>query len=204
MTLLPVVLNLRERRCLVVGGGNVALRKTQSLLDCHARVHIVAPQLCEGFESLRARFEYSNRGFQSGDCRGHEIVFACTDRREVNAQIAAEARENNIWCNIADDPQHSDFHTTATVRRGDVSIGVATNGHPVLAQHLKARVAECIGDEYAQLLEIVNERQAAQQAAMPKAERGDFWRALLQSEALFLLRDGQRERAEKLVADLLK
>ena len=200
MKLLPVALNVRDQRCLVVGGGSVALRKTLSLLECEARVHLVAPQLCDGFETLRAQFEYSNRVFQAGDCNACQLVFACTNRRETNARIADEAREIGVWCNIADDPQDSSFHTVATVRRGEIAIGISTGGHPVLAQHLKTRVEECVGDEYAQLLEIVETRQGSN----PKRERGALWRAIIQSDALELLRDGQRARAEKLIDGLLK
>jgi precorrin-2 dehydrogenase/sirohydrochlorin ferrochelatase len=204
--LLPVALNVAGKRCLLVGGGRVAERKARSLLECDAQVYVIAPELCACFAPLRAQIEYSQRVFQSGDCHGFDLVFACTNRKEINAAVANEARTSRIWCNIADDPPSSDLHTVAAVRRGDVCIGISTGAaSPGLARHLKEEIATFIGEEYAQLLQIVGAARSGCQASDAESSgRGDVWRTILASDALRLLRAGQTDEAKKLVADLLK
>jgi siroheme synthase-like protein len=193
--------------------GVVATRKATSLLECGAHVSVIAPELCHTFAPLRGQIEYSERAFQSGDCNGCDIVFACTDRREVNAAVAAEAHSHRIWCNIADDPHGSDLHTVATVRRGPICIGISTGAaSPVLARHVKEEISTVIGDEYAQLLQIVSEAQSVREASpegekSPEGEnsgRGDVWRAILATNVLPLLRAGQNDEAKKLLMGLLK
>lgn len=213
MKLLPVALNVAGKRCLLVGGGVVAQRKAASLLECGAQVSVIAPQLCEGFTQLRAQIEYSERAFRSGDCNGFDLVFACTDRRNVNAAVAEEAHSHRIWCNIADDPQSSDLHTVASVRRGPLCIGISTGAaSPVLARHVKEEISTVIGDEYAEILQMVSEARSGCEASLEgeaalereNGGRGDVWRAVLASDVLPLIRSGQKDGAKKLLARLLK
>lgn len=194
MKLLPVALDVENRAVLIVGGGAVAARKASAFLECGARVTVVAPQLGEGFPPVHHRA----KGYERADLEGFALVLACTNAREINAQIADDARALNLWCNIADDPHRSDFHTAAVVRRGDVSVGITTGGHsPVLAAHLKGEIEATLGQEYAQLIEI------AGSYAIGKALRGAFWRRMLQSDALSLLRAGKRDEARALIQTLL-
>jgi precorrin-2 dehydrogenase/sirohydrochlorin ferrochelatase len=202
-----VALNVAGKRCLIVGGGPVAQRKAKSLLECQAQVHVIAPELCECFAPFLSYIEYSKRAFQSGDSHGFDLAFACTNRKDVNAAVADEARANHIWCNIADDPQRSDLHTVASVRRDDICIGISTGAaSPVLARHLKEQIATVVGEEYAHLLQIVEEARAVCEASssVENSGRGDVWRAILASDALHLLRAGQTDEAKTLVADLLR
>ena len=193
--MLPVALNLHNRRVLVVGGGNVAARKTRACLDAEARVTVVAPNLIDDFP---APVEHLARLYQNGDCQNYDLVFAATDNRAVNARIGADARSNKIWCNIADDPDASDFHTQSLVRQGQIAIGVSTGRlSPVLARHLRERVEAVVGPEYLELQELVAEIK------VPLKARGDFWRAVLQSDVLDLLRAGQTEAARASMGELL-
>lgn len=204
MKLLPVALNVENKRCLIVGGGAVARRKAESLLECGATVRVIAPQLCNEFESLMSSLEYSGRVYQSGDCENHQLVFACTDNREVNAAVAEEANSLNIWCNVADDNVGSDFHVAAAVHRGDVCVGITTGGgSPALSRHLKTKVYEAIGPEYSGLLEIMSTRRDELSRSTPEQkQRAAIWRDILESEALELLKSGQREAAEAVVDGL--
>lgn len=214
MPLLPVALNVENKRCLVVGGGTVAERKTRALLECGALVTIVSPALTQGLHELKARIEWRAQAYSSGalhecSCDGFALVFACTNRREINAQVARDAGENNVWCNIADDSQNSDFHTAATVRRGAICIAITSGGgSPALSRHLKTRVETAIGDEYAALLEMMSTRrldlqQGETQGGETQGKRAELWRALLRSDALDLLRSDNREQAEALVDGLV-
>jgi siroheme synthase-like protein len=205
MKLLPVALNVEKKRCLVVGGGAVATRKVRALLECGAEIKVVAPQIAEELKALLPQIEYSRRRYQSDDCDNCELVFACTDDGVLNAQIAADAAQRKVWSNIADDSAASRFHLAATVRRGEICIGISTGGgSPALSRHLKKQVEDCIGDEYALLLEMVSTRRdRLKQEIGNQAERATFWRTLLKSEVLALLRAGAREEAEELIEQLL-
>lgn len=212
--LLPISLDVKNKRCLVVGGGLVAARKVASLLECGARVHVVSPALCDELARFTERIEYSKRAFLIDDCVGNSLVFACTNRRDVNAEVADAARRNGIWCNIADDATNSDFHGAATIRRGEISIAISTNGgSPALSRHLKAKIESAIGDEYAQLLNLMSAARANRGSEIGRngnrvldeaqANRAEKWRAILQSDVLELLRNGANERAAQKIDEIL-
>ena len=199
--LLPVAIDIAGRRVLVVGGGSVAARKVASLLECGALVTVLAPELGADFS---APIEHLARSYHPGDGAGFALIFAATNRRDVNALVASEARAQGSWCNIADDPQVSDFHTTSVVRRGEITVGISTQGvSPVLARHVREQIEATLGEEYAVLIELVS------QLSIPINQRGDFWRRVLASEALEMLRAGQQADAlrclvvlrEQLVSD---
>ncbi len=202
--LLPIALDVAGKLCLVVGGGPVAARKARSLLECAAKVRVVAPQLCETLETLRGQIEYSKRAFQPDDCAECRLIFACANRREVNEQVAIEARRLGLWCNIADDSISSDFHGAATIRRGGMTIAISTNGgSPALSKHLKAKIESVVGDEYAQLLELMSARRATIEYSNAQFERVVKWRAILESDVLELLRRSEHEKAAQRVDEIL-
>jgi len=204
MTMYPVALELSGRRCLIVGGGAVAARKARTLLECSARVVVVSPQLCDEFAALREGWEHHARLYLADDCADCALIFACTDSPEVNSAIANDARALNIWCNRADASEDSDFHSMAAFYRGDICIALSTGGgSPALAKHLRARLEDCVGPEYAELLELLQSRRAHVKTQMKEqAERADFWRSLLDGAVLSLLREGRRDEAEQLLDEL--
>jgi uroporphyrin-III C-methyltransferase / precorrin-2 dehydrogenase / sirohydrochlorin ferrochelatase len=119
-------LRLRGRRVLVVGGGAVATRRVPALLDAGADVLLVSPEVTTGLEDLAAagRIHWEERAYRDGDCVGAWLVCACTDRPEVNAEVAAAAEELRTWCVRADDAEASAAWTPASGRADDVRIGV--------------------------------------------------------------------------------
>lgn len=182
--ILPVALDVAGRAVLIVGGGAVAARKAGAFAEADARVTVVSPERGAGFPPV----DYRAKRYESRDLDGFSLVCACTDSPSVNAQIARDAKARGIWCNIADAPDDSDFHTTAVVRRGDIAIGISTGGlSPVLSRHLKAQIEGCIGPEYAELLEMTDK------FSVPISQRGEFWRAVLGSDALIQLRSNEHK-----------
>jgi precorrin-2 dehydrogenase/sirohydrochlorin ferrochelatase len=206
MKLLPVALKVEGVHVLVVGGGTVALRKVLSLLECGARVSLVAPTLGADLQALLPSLaQYSAREYHHDDCNQNMLVFACTDNAQVNRQIATDAQAANIWCQIADDAAASTLHGAATVRRGDICVGISTGGgSPALAKHLKTQVENCIGPEYAQLLELMSRRRNTLAKRIDQQHaRAQTWNTILESEVLSLLRAGQLETATHLIDNLL-
>jgi precorrin-2 dehydrogenase/sirohydrochlorin ferrochelatase len=203
--LLPIALRVEGRRVLVVGGGSVATRKVSSLLECGARITVVAPETNADLQPLLAGCKYLPRRYKSGDCEGFALVFACTDSREVNAWVARESQQSGAWCNLADDSSASDFHSSAAVRRGGICIGISSQGgSPALSRHLKERVAQAVGDEYEILLGWMSQaRVNLRQSVGEQGERSQLWRAVLASPVLDLLREERNEEAREVFDALL-
>ncbi len=128
--MLPAVLSLRERKCLVVGGGEVALRKVEALLQAGACVTVVAPSLVPALEALAAHPDLSleHRVYRDGEAGGYRLVFAATDDGSTNRSVAADAEAAGVFINVADDPEICTFHMPARVTRGSLQIAVASEG----------------------------------------------------------------------------
>jgi siroheme synthase-like protein len=159
----PVCLDLRGRPCVVIGGGPVAARKVEGLLECGARVTVVAPALCPRLRELLAagRIAVRERPYAEGDLAGATLAIAATDDRAVNARIAAEARARGVWLNAADDPERCDFILPSVLRRGNLQIAVSTGGmSPALARRVREELERLLPAEYAELLPLLADVRA--------------------------------------------
>ena len=137
----PVVLDLTGVPVLLVGGGVIASRKAEGLLQAGALVTVVAPIVLPDLAAAAA--EVRERGYRTADLDGHRLVMTATDDPAVNAQVAADARALGTWVNSADDPANCTFILPAVTRRGPVVVAVGTDGSsPALARHLRDRIAD--------------------------------------------------------------
>ena len=191
----PVNLVLDGRRCLVVGGGHVALRKAQGLLACGAQVRVVAPRITPELRTLGVTFE--ERPWRPDDLTGVWLVIAATDDPAVNGAVYDAGQRAGVWVNGADDPAHCSFTLPSVVRRGDLQIAVSTGGRsPALATWLRTRLEDEIGPEYAVLLDILaTERDGLKAAGVPT--EGLDWRSALDSDMLDLIRTGDLAHARE-------
>lgn len=203
----PIVLTQLERvRCVVVGGGEVAARKVRALLDSGANVTVISPALQPQLAEWHAagRIVHAARPYQAGDLTDAFLVIAATDRREVNAAVAAEAREHGLLCNIADDPGDSTFHTLGSVMRGDVLLAVATGGDsPALAAHIRRKLEATFGPEYGVLAQRLGALRREIGPTLSPAARTQLWRALASDEVLEWLRSGDEARLERYIDTLV-
>ena len=145
MSLLPVFLKLDGRSGLLVGAGNVALEKINSLLITGLNLRVIAPEAKPEIRRLanEGRFEWIQRQFEPADLDGNFVVIAATDIPEVNATVYREAVQRGILVNSVDDPPHCDFYFGSVVRRGDLQIAISTAGEsPAVAQKLKHEIDE--------------------------------------------------------------
>ncbi len=141
-------LDLDGKRCVVVGGGEVADRKARKLLQARAKVVVISPEVEPELESVAA--EVRLRPYREGDLQGAFLAFAATDRREVNATVAKEARERGIPVNVADKPSEGDFALPSTLRRGQLQVAVSTGGaSPALARRIRRELEGAFGSEWA-------------------------------------------------------
>jgi len=156
-------LRLAGRLCLVVGGGQVAARKTTGLLACRARVRLVSPSLVAPLAAIAAKgeIEWLARPYQEDDLAGAMLVFAATDNPAVQQQISRDAEKRGIFVNRADDPLSGDFHLPASLKRGDLLITFSTGGKsPALSAALRRQLEEKFGDAYAPLTELCGRLRA--------------------------------------------
>lgn len=201
------MLDIKGERCVVVGGGEVALRKAQSLLDCGARVRVISPALCPDLDKMRdsKTIEYIAREYRDNDLDGAMLVVAATDDREVNTQIMQEAESLSMLCNVVDDPELSNFIVPSSLRRGSLTIAVSTGGKsPALARRIRTELEKHFGDEYDSLVSLVEQVRSDlsdRGVSMP----GEVWQQALDLETLArLLRQGRRDEAKSRLLDMLE
>lgn len=146
--LYPIFLDLDGKRCVVIGGGEVANRKARKLLQARARVVVISPEVKPELESMAV--EVNRRPYRAGDLEGAFLVFAATNRRAVNAAVSQEARERGIPVNVADEPSEGDFALPSTLRRGHLQVAVSTGGaSPTLARRIRRELEGAFGFEWA-------------------------------------------------------
>ena len=183
MDYLPIFLDLGGRRCLLVGGGEVAARKADLLLQAGAEVHAVAPTLVASMQSLvdNGRIAHRDGVFEDSDLDGAQLVIAASDDRSVNARIAALADARGVPVNVVDDPALCRFIMPAIVDRSPVLAAVSTGGtSPVLARLIRGRLEALIPAAFGRLAVLAGEyRDAVKKRITDPRERRKFWERVL-------------------------
>jgi precorrin-2 dehydrogenase/sirohydrochlorin ferrochelatase len=154
----PIFLDIRNKKCVIVGGGDVAARKAERLLDCGAKVFVISPKLMPALAELKEKNVITHIAAQySGDSiDGAALIIGATDDEKTNAAISLDARNKGISVNIVDDPKRCDFILPALVQRGDLAIAIGTGGKsPALARHLREELESKYGKEYEIFLNIL-------------------------------------------------
>jgi len=152
----PVMLNVRNRRCLVVGGGGIALRKVEGLLKDGAEVTVIAPRLVDALEKLEndGRIRIIRRIFEQDDVRSFSLVFAATDDNEVNRLVFENAEKEGIWVNVADEPDLCSFHLPGRLQRDALQIVVASGGDaPFVVRRLRRLLEGVFGPEWSEWIQ---------------------------------------------------
>ncbi|OGO61032.1 MAG: hypothetical protein A2Z36_00265 [Chloroflexi bacterium RBG_19FT_COMBO_48_23] len=203
----PISLNVQGKKCLVVGGGNVALRKVQALIEHGADVEIVSPDFCPELNKL-AREEairVTRRSYKPEDLEDVFVAIAATDDVNTNENVAAEARRLGILVNVVDDPNNSDFIAPSYFRRGDIIVAVSTSGRsPALARKIRSELEKSFQAEYAQLALVADEvRSELKQQGITVSN--DAWQKVLDLNSLIeLLRRGKNQQAKEIMISKLK
>ena len=192
----PVFLTVSDRRCLVVGGGAVALRRVEGLVAAGARVRVVAPRVLDRLRQLED-VTVEERPYRRGEAAGHGLVVAATDDPTVNQAVSDDGDAAGVWVNRADDAAAGSFSVPAVARRGPVVVAVTTGGRsPSLAAWLRRHVEDELGPEHVTLLELVSERRRAQRVE-PGVSHPGSWQELLDSGMLELIRAGRIAEARE-------
>jgi precorrin-2 dehydrogenase / sirohydrochlorin ferrochelatase len=201
-TYCPVYLDLQGRKCVVVGGGEVALRKTKILLDCGARVVVISPRFHPEIMRLAASgaLEGMRRPYAEGDLKGAAIVISATNNRSRNREIAAEASAERVLINVVDDPERSDFIVPSFFRRGGLLVAVSSSGaSPTLAKKIRRKIETEFAEEYAALTALAADVRSTLKSRGIRAN-ADAWDRALDIDVLIeLIRQKQDERARQVL-----
>lgn len=193
----PIVVDMTARPCVVVGGGAVAERKVEALLDVGASVTIISPRLSERLAGWvnDGTVRHVARAYRPGDVVGYGLAFVATDDPAANAQVFRDGKAHGVWINAADDPAHCDFILPSVLRRGPLMVAVATGGaSPALSRLVREELEAYLTEDYAALADLVAEvrRDLRRRARLPGAEA---WRTALDTDLRRLVQEGKCDEA---------
>jgi precorrin-2 dehydrogenase / sirohydrochlorin ferrochelatase len=202
----PLCLDISGKRCVVVGGGNVAERKIKRLLACGARVEVVGKALTPILAAWKGegRIVHREADYEDSSLSGASLVIGATDDETVNGRIVKDARARGIPVNIVDDPARCDFILPSVVERGDLMIAVSTGGKsPALAGKLREELEETYGPEYAILLEILGAlRGKVISAGRSSAQNRECFAAVVRSDILDDIRQKEWAKVKETIRRL--
>lgn len=200
----PAMLELRGRRCVVIGGGPAAEGKVRGLLDAGGAVTVVAAELEEGLGALAeaGTIEVVRRPYAKGDLEGAFLAIAATEEPDVNASVFEEAERRRVLLNAVDDPSHCHFAAPSVLRRGDLVVALSTGGKaPALAKQLRSKLASELSPEYSTLLDVLGEvrQKALGVRRVDFAEWARRWERAMKHDLLALIKAGRVQEAKDLL-----
>jgi len=200
MDFLPIFMNIRNRSCLVVGGGNVAERKVGLLLDAGASVVVISQELCRTLTNQveQGVIDHKASEFNDEDVDGHALVIAATDDQKLNEHISQLCHQKDIPVNVVDNPDLCSFIMPSIIDRSPVQIAVSTGGSsPVLARTLRSRLESIIPSAYGRLGILMEaNREKAKQVFDNVDKRRLFWEDILAGPLVEMVLAGQDEKAK--------
>jgi len=199
MRFLPIFLNIENKVCLVVGGGDVASRKVDHLLIANARINLIAKDICQDIEALisSGRITRLEGDYNESMMDACELVIAATDNKSLNSIISKDARRRHLPVNVVDNPDLCTFIMPSVIDRHPVQIAISTGGaSPVLARLLRARMETMIPSAYGKLAELIHSFREKVKGQIPDMrQRRRFWENILQGPVTELLYSGQDKAA---------
>ncbi|MDP3367540.1 MAG: siroheme synthase CysG [Pseudomonas sp.] len=205
MQFLPLFHKLQDRPVLVIGGGEVALRKARLLSDAGAVLRVVAPEIRSELQELAGPGGIFLRGYASSDLQGVALVIAATDDVPLNAQISAEAQALGIPVNVVDAPALCSVIFPAIVDRSPLIVAVSSGGDaPVLARLIRAKIETWIPATYGQLANLGKRfRERVKQLFPDVQQRRVFWEDVFQGQIAESVFAGKPEEGERLLEERL-
>ena len=199
----PVFINVNQRRCVVIGGGQIGEEKVDKLLECDANIVVISPEVNPRVEEAAAqnKIRWEQREYTTGDLEGAFIAIAATDNNKVNRQIAKEAEERNVLLNVVDVTHLCTFIAPSVARRGEVTIATSTGGaSPALARTFREKLTTSRILEYADLAPILSQARAELRkkgvTVIP-----DHWQTQITEELLDMVQAEKTDDAYKILMD---
>ncbi|HWQ40423.1 MAG TPA: bifunctional precorrin-2 dehydrogenase/sirohydrochlorin ferrochelatase [Desulfosporosinus sp.] len=198
----PIFMDLDAQPVLVVGGGVVALRKVQTLLDHGAIVHIVSPQLVGDLKALinSNTCLWSEKEYSTDDIQGAILVFSCTEKEEVNDKVSRDAKNHYRPVNVVDAPEKCRFIVPSIMEQGDLKIAVSTGGSsPIVARQVRAELQNYYGKEMAEYLTLLKTWRNIVKLSLSPEKRSIFWKRATDGEVRGLIKAQLLTEAEGVV-----
>ena len=207
MDLLPLFHNLNGRRCVMVGGGSVALRKIRPLIEVGAKVEIIAPEINTAITDLAEKHSLClyQRKFNNADLEGAALVIAATDDKQLNKQVSEQAQKLNIPVNVVDQPELCSVVFPSIVDRSPVQIAISSGGTaPVLARMLRTRLESLIPSGYGFLAQLAGKfRQQVKEKITEPNSRKAFWEDVFSGDISELVFSNKHDIAESKLQEKL-
>ena len=202
----PAFIDVRDRNCVVIGGGDMGEEKALKLLECGARVIVISPSVTNTVMELESqnRLAWTRRQYQRGDLAHAFIAIAATDDDTMNREIAREAEERNVLLNVVDLTHLCTFIAPSVAHRGEVTVATSTGGaSPALARTFRQKIERSRILEYADLAPLLSEARAQLKRERLKVSP-DHWQDCITEELLDMAQSGpMREAYDKLMSGLL-
>jgi len=198
----PIMVDLEGQKVVVVGGGDVALRKVKTLIHYGADVIIVSPEVCAELQDLIDQHQctWIPRRYTSTDIEGAVLVFSCTDKEDVNAQVARDAISNQRFVNVVDDPEKCSFIVPSIMQRGDLTIAVSTGGSsPMVASQIRAEIEALYGEEMATYLRLLKKWRNKVKHTLSPQKRLEFWTKVTDGHVRRLVKEKGESEAERVI-----
>lgn len=208
MQALPIFLNITHRKCVVIGGGEVASRKVTMLLKANAAVTVVSPEICADLQTLVSteKISHIETLYHSNQLAGACLIVAATDNAAVNGAVSADAKALNIPVNVVDAPALCTFTMGSIIERSPIVIAVSSEGNaPVLARYIRTKIETMLPAGYGRIASIAGEFREAVKAKFSTSQaRRQFWEDVLQGPVVERVISGQEQAARELLQNLLK
>jgi precorrin-2 dehydrogenase/sirohydrochlorin ferrochelatase len=206
MKFYPAYLDLRDRPCVVIGGGTVAERKTLALLEAGADVTIISPALTPKLNEFSdaGKITHSKKQYEESDLSGQFLVIAATPSVEVNTLVARACRKRHVLVNVAVPPEESSFIVPSVVERGDLLIAISTSGaSPALAKKIRQDIEQRYGGEYGIFLDKMSAiRHRVLEEVSDGQKRHEVFQAIVDSDVIDLIRLGKTHEADLRMAEI--
>lgn len=207
MQALPIFLDINKRRCVVIGGGDVATRKVTMLLKANAAVALFAPEICRELQDLHAakKIQYVKASFNPTQLEGACLVIAATDDEVVNRAVSVVAKAQNIPVNVVDAPDLCTFTMGSIIDRSPVVIAISSAGNaPVLARYIRTKIETMLPATYGRIAAIAGEfRDQVKEKFATTQLRRRFWEGVLQGPMVECVLSGQEQAARELLQNIL-
>lgn len=203
---LPLSLDLRAKRVVVIGGGAVAERKIATLRECGAAIEVIAPEVTESIAAWAAAGEltWQPLPYTPGNLLAGMLVIAATDDDAVNEAVAEEAGTLGIWCNVASPPEAGSCHLLAGLERGGLTIAIGTDGaSPYAARRVRELIEAAVPPAVGELVELIGEFRDEVKARYDSASRRGVYQRMWDSGALAHLEAGERAAARDVLSQIV-
>jgi precorrin-2 dehydrogenase/sirohydrochlorin ferrochelatase len=202
-TFYPILINLQRFPCLVVGGGQVAFRKIQSLLSYNVKITVLSPKICKPLKTLikKNKIKIIPKAYSKEYIKNFRIIFCATDNQKISEQVHIDCKIGNKLLNVADVPDLCDFILPAVVRRGDLTISVSSQGRaPFFAKEIKNKIDHIFPSYYEDIIDLAGKFRStimkSKKLNSPKIKEKAFMKFFMIDWKKVLKNEGKKKAKE--------